>query len=179
MSTSTSRKEEKKPVKPSAINKLTKQLKDLKLEQASLLEKVSEEESVKESIRKIVKLPIPVRYTGSPTKLNAQVLQIRNFITYYKSRFEDEESKTIYAGALLDDVAAKWYKPYAKRHLEYKDLTATDNETLACIQREWSKKYPETYTIFDVFENFTQAITVEFGELDAERRAEEQLLALK
>ena len=33
--------------------------------------------------------------------------------------------------------------------------------------------------MFDVFKNFTRAITAEFGELDAERRAEEQLLALK
>ena len=130
-------------------------------------------------MRKVVKLPIPSRYAGSPAKLDAQVLQIRNFITYYKSRFEDEESKTIYAGALLDDVAAKWYKLYAKRHLEYRDLTVANDKALNCARGEWRKKYPETYAMFDIFKNFTRAITAEFGKLDAERRTEEQLLALK
>ena len=81
--------------------------------------------------------------------------------------------KTIYAGALLNNLAAKWYKQYIKRYLEYKDFTVTDEETLSRIRRDWHKKYPETVAMFEVLENFTRVITAEFGELNAERRVEE------
>jgi len=166
------------PAESPTIEALAEQLEKLKLDQESLRGTVEDDGSFRDSLRKIVKLPMPVRYAGSPAKLDAWVVQLSNYISYNESRFEDEQSKTIFGGSLLDDVAAKWYEPHAKRHIEFEGLRATEEKTLNQCRKEWRDKYPETVAMFAAFENFTQSITEEFGELDAERRAETRLMNL-
>lgn len=168
---------------PSTIEELAQALAALKLEQDGLKEKVDtieeEDTGVKESQRKLVKLPTPPRFKGTSPALDSWIIQLRNYVTYNTVRFEDEESKTIFAGALLDGVAAKWFEPHAKRHYEYGALKSDKKESLEAKQSQFWARHTVSCAMFTDFENFIRAITTEFGELDAERRAEQKLILLR
>ena len=139
----------------------------LKCEQGTLKEKVGiieeDDNNFKEFQRKLVKLPIPLRFKGTSSLFDSQVVQVCNYTNYYNAQFEDEEGKVIFAGVFLDRVAAKWFELYARRNLEEIEVTLKEI-------------YPVISVIFGNFDEFVKAITLEFGEFDGERRAEQRLL---
>ena len=161
-----------------AINKLDisqKALdKDLK-KNAKDIKKIKDVDGeIKESQRKLVKLPTPPRFKGNPADLDGWILQVKTYLEYNSIKFEDVEGKVYFAAALLEGVAARWFEPFLKRYQEWKVLTKDSNE-----EKEYAARHPEVTKLFDDDDQFFEALRKEFGEVDAERRAEQRLLALR
>lgn len=127
---------------------------------------------VKESQRKLAKLPTPPKFKGNPADLEVWILQIRNYVEYNSVRFEDNESQTLFAGTLLEGVAARWYEPFLRRYYELQDA---DDEK----EKELKDRYPDVEDMFKDIKKFFTGLKNEFGELDAGLRAEQRLLGLR
>lgn len=156
---------------------LAEQLAKLTLSQEKVSKKIEEiednDKGVEESQRKLVKLPMPPRFKGTPADLDGWVLQVKTYITYNEIKFEKEEGKTYFAAALLDGVAARWFEPFLRRYHEWKEAKAGSKE-----EKELYDRHPDLKEMFDDTDEFFVKLRTEFGELDAALRAEQRLMKL-
>lgn len=90
---------------------------------------------------------------------------------YNYTRFEDEESRVIFAGVFLKGIVAKQFEPYTKRYYKYETFTKQKEKD------EFRRRY--LTDIFNNFKCFITTVTTKFGELDAKRRLEQKLLNLR
>lgn len=158
------------------VASLAAQLAELTLTQAKVSKKLEEIENndtgVKDSQRKLAKLSTPPKFKGNPADLEGWILQIRNYINYNSARLEDSESETLFAGALLEGVAARWFEPFLRRYYDAKDADIDG-------KIELRKRYPGLMDMFKDITHFYTGLRNEFGELGAALRAEQRHLGMR
>ena len=163
--------------KTASVQELIKVVKKLYIAQSETADKVKKirdtDREIKESQRRLAKLPMPAKFKGVPADLDGWVLQVKTYLTYNDVKFEDVEGKTYFAIVLLDRVAIRQFEPFLKRYYKQKDLDEGSKEEKALLGR-----HPDLKEIFDNIDSFFTNLYKEFGKVDAERKAEQRLIIL-
>ena len=110
---------------------------------------------------KPIKIKTPDEYHGDRSELETFLLQCDLYIWHNQDRFQTE-NEVMFVVTYLRGKAFKWIQPHLKDYLENTD---TDRE-------------PETRATFANMESFKEKIRRMFGDIDAERTAERELMGL-
>lgn len=109
------------------------------------------------------KMEKPTIYKGEKGTLQAFLTQCKAYFLHYNTQFTTEVDKIVFAGHRLEGDALAWYEPALRDFMENTDGNRDDN----------------TKELFKKFANFEQNLKETFGDPDADRTAERQLLQLK
>ena len=61
-------------------------------------------------IQKSLNLPIPPRYSGSPSELNSFRLRLIQYLGSNMDAYIDSHNQILFAGSLMDGPASQWYE---------------------------------------------------------------------
>lgn len=108
------------------------------------------------------KIREPEPFKGDPNQLDSFLLHLKVYYRLNPERFADTQHKVLYAGMLLRDGAAQWFRPFLVDYLD--DETNNDQETI---------------TIFNSFTAFEEKIRRVYRTVDQEQLAARQIQTLK
>lgn len=109
------------------------------------------------------KMEKPAIYKGDKGTLQAFLTQCKAYFLHYSPQFPTETDKIVFAGHRLEGDALAWYEPALRDFMENTEDNRADS----------------TKELFRLFANFETVLKETFGDPDADRTTERQLLQLR
>jgi hypothetical protein len=119
-----------------------------------------------ETPKKKVKTGKPTKFDGTRDKLRQWLAQMDIYIDSQEHQITNEADKVILAASFLEGKAADWFEPFL-RILYHRNESGVPTDT------DLADK------IFKKYSNFTQQITLVFGQIEEKREAERKLRRLR